>query len=112
MSAEVKIRGKLTFESALDLSEELYVADEDEASRDVAAVLAQGLRTRGKTATFDIHESLTSWAAFELLDWLGDFAEAAEGGVLDVWQDSYEPDQHTRIHAGGTEEQVARPFPK
>ena len=115
MSTVVKVFGKLVFESARELEEAAYRVDdedEDEASREVQALIDEGVQTKRNEMHFAIHgEQLTADANLWFQDWLGDVAEAAKSGSLDTWQEPYGPKQFVRLRAGGEDEVVDESFP-
>jgi hypothetical protein len=100
MSSDVKVFGKLVFDDAEELRSVAYEVDEDdEASREVKALIDEGVRTKKNVMTFAIHGALTNEANLWFQEWLDDVAEAAESGSLDTWQEGDGPDKFMRLHA-------------
>lgn len=112
MSTDVKAFGKLVFESASEMEEVMYqVDDEDAASREVKALIDEGVQSNRKVMHFTIDGALTSDANLWFQEWLGDVVDAARSGSLDTWQEDYGRDKFVRLHANGEEEEIGKPFP-
>jgi hypothetical protein len=114
MSTCLKVRGTLTFatsEALEDLDETLHDDEGDEATAEVARLVAEGVHRSGKTLTLDIDGQLTAEANLFFHGWLEDAVELAERGHLDHWSEDHGEARFFRLHAGGREEQVDGPFP-
>ena len=112
MSTDVKVIGKLVFESASELEEvEYQVDEEDDASREVKGLIDEGVQSKRNVMKFSINGALSNEANLWFQEWLSDVVAAAKSGTLDTWQEDYGPDKFIRLHAGGEEEEIEESFP-